>query len=95
MNTFEEKKIEPICKSKYYWEMYCIEPKKLSGCGLKLGKIEENNSDILDGLCLECFREMIDQTHVWYDKKSYEQSMKILKHAKFPFFNTLKEHKFQ
>ena len=53
-------------------------------CGHAVGSVEEDNADVLDGLCLECFREMTDQTSSWYDKKSYEQSMKILKRAKFP-----------
>jgi|TARA_B110000263_G_C15240513_1_gene479176 hypothetical protein len=58
--------------------MYCRD------CGFAVGSVEEDNADVLDGLCLECFREMTDQTSSWYDKKSYEQSMKILKRAKFP-----------
>ena len=58
--------------------MYCRD------CGHAVGSVEEDNADVLDGLCLECFREMTDQTSSWYDKKSYEQSMKILKRAKFP-----------
>ena len=37
-------------------------------CGLFLGSIEEDYADVLDGMCLNCFRELIDQTDVWYDK---------------------------
>ena len=38
-----------------------------TGCGLFLGKIEEEYADMLGGMCLKCFRELTDQTHVWYD----------------------------
>ena len=38
-----------------------------TGCGLFLGKIEEEYGDMLGGMCLKCFRELTDQTHVWYD----------------------------
>ena len=37
-------------------------------CGLFLGSIEEDCADVLDGMCLNCFRELIGQTDVWYDK---------------------------
>ena len=30
-------------------------------CGLFLGSIEEDCADVLDGMCLECFRKMTDQ----------------------------------
>ena len=30
-------------------------------CGLYLGRIEENNADVLDGMCLECFSEVTEQ----------------------------------
>ena len=36
-------------------------------CGLYLGSTEEDFADVLDGMCLKCFRELIDQTHSWYD----------------------------
>ena len=36
-------------------------------CGLYLGSTEEDFADVLDGMCLKCFRELIDQTHYWYD----------------------------
>ena len=38
-----------------------------TGCGLFLGKIEEEYADMLGGMCLKGFRELTDQTHVWYD----------------------------
>ena len=36
-------------------------------CGLYLGSTEEDFADVLDGMCLKCFRESIDQTDTWYD----------------------------
>ena len=36
-------------------------------CELYLGSTEEDFADVLDGMCLKCFRELIDQTHSWYD----------------------------
>ncbi len=36
-------------------------------CSLYLGSIEEDYADVLDGLCLKCFRELIGQTDIWYD----------------------------
>ena len=47
-----------------------------TGCGLYLGKIEEEYADMLGGMCLKCFRELIGQTDVWYDKPP---ATKILK----------------
>ena len=38
-----------------------------TGCGLSLGRTEESNADLLDGMCLKCFRELTDQTAYWYD----------------------------
>ena len=36
-------------------------------CSLYLGSIEEDHADILDGMCLKCFREQTEQTSTWYD----------------------------
>jgi hypothetical protein len=36
-------------------------------CNLYLGGTEEDFADILDGMCLKCFRESIGQTDIWYD----------------------------
>ena len=36
-------------------------------CNLFLGGKEEDFADILDGMCLKCFRELIGQTDIWYD----------------------------
>ena len=47
-----------------------------TGCGLYLGKIEEEYGDMLSGMCLGCFRELIGQTDVWYDRPP---ATKILK----------------
>ena len=47
-----------------------------TGCGLSLGKIEEEYGDMLGRMCLKCFRELIGQTDVWYDKPP---ATKILK----------------
>jgi len=33
-------------------------------CGLYIGRIEEKNADVLDGMCLECFSEVTDQEGV-------------------------------
>ena len=38
-----------------------------TGCGLFLGSTEQEYADMLDGMCLKCFRELIGQTHYWYD----------------------------
>ena len=56
--------------------MYCTE------CNLAMGDIEVDYADVLDGLCLKCFREITDQTSSWYDFKSYEQCMKIRQRMK-------------
>jgi len=45
-------------------------------CNLYLGSTEEDFADVLDGMCLKCFRELIGQTDVWYDKPP---ATKILK----------------
>ena len=36
-------------------------------CNLYLGSTEEDFADMLDGMCLKCFRELIGQTAYWYD----------------------------
>jgi len=36
-------------------------------CSLYLGGPEEDYADILDGMCLKCFREQTKQTDTWYD----------------------------
>jgi hypothetical protein len=36
-------------------------------CSLYLGSTEEDYADILDGMCLKCFREQTKQTDAWYD----------------------------
>ena len=45
-------------------------------CGLYLGSTEEDSADVLDGMCLQCFRKETEQTDIWYDiphasKKEY------------------------
>ena len=37
-------------------------------CGLYLGSDEEDYADMLGGMCFICFRKLIGQTDVWYDK---------------------------
>ena len=52
-------------------------------CSLAMGDIEVYNGDVLGGLCLKCFREMIGQEDSYYDKfpsyRSYEYCQKIRK----------------
>ena len=36
-------------------------------CNLYLGSTEEDFADVLDGMCLKCFRELIGQTDIWYE----------------------------
>ena len=36
-------------------------------CGLYLGSTEEDFADVLDGMCLQCFRKETGQTDIWYD----------------------------
>ena len=52
-------------------------------CSLAMGDIEVDNGDVLGGLCLKCFREMIGQEDSYYDKfpsyRSYEYCQKIRK----------------
>jgi hypothetical protein len=36
-------------------------------CGLYLGSTEEDSADVLDGMCLQCFRKETEQTDIWYD----------------------------
>ena len=38
-----------------------------TGCGLFLGKTEQEYGDMMGGMCIKCFRELTDQTHAWYD----------------------------
>ena len=45
--------------------MHCVQ------CSMAMGDVEVDNADILDGLCLKCFREMTEQTDSWYDIPSY------------------------
>ena len=56
--------------------MHCVQ------CSMAMGDVEVDNADILDGLCLKCFREMTEQTDSWYDipsYRSYEYCQKIRK----------------
>ena len=56
--------------------MHCVQ------CSMAMGDVEVDNADILDGLCLKCFREMTEQTDSWYDipsYMSYEYCQKIRK----------------
>jgi hypothetical protein len=41
-------------------------------CSLYLGSDEEDYADVLDGMCFSCFRKLIGQTDVWYDKPPTE-----------------------
>ena len=45
-------------------------------CSLYLGSTEEDYADILDGMCLKCFREMTGQTHPWYDMPPAKKATK-------------------
>ena len=36
-------------------------------CGLYLGSTEEDFADVLDGMCLQCFRKETEQTAIWHD----------------------------
>ena len=38
-----------------------------TACGLFLGSPEQEYADMLGGMCLNCFRELTDQTAYWYD----------------------------
>ena len=42
-------------------------PVSCPGCELYIGKREEDLSDVLDGMCLKCFRKQTNQTADWYD----------------------------
>ena len=57
--------------------LHCVQ------CSLAMGDIEVDNGDVLGGLCLKCFREMIGQEDSYYDKfpsyRSYEYCQKIRK----------------
>ena len=57
--------------------MHCVQ------CSLAMGDVEVDNGDVLGGLCLKCFREMIGQEDSYYDKfpsyRSYEYCQKIRK----------------
>ena len=56
--------------------MHCVQ------CSMAMGDVEVDNADILDGLCLKCFREITEQTDSWYDipsYMSYENCQKIRK----------------
>ena len=57
--------------------VYCRE------CSLAVGSVEEDFAELLDGLCIKCFRELIGQDDSYYDKfpsyRSYEYCQKIRK----------------
>ena len=57
--------------------LHCVQ------CSLAMGDIEVDNGDVLGGLCLKCFREVIGQEDSYYDKfpsyRSYEYCQKIRK----------------
>ena len=57
--------------------MHCVQ------CSLAMGDVEVDNGDVLGGLCLKCFRDMIGQEDSYYDKfpsyRSYEYCQKIRK----------------
>ena len=57
--------------------MYCRE------CSLAVGADEEDFADLLDGLCIKCFQELIGQDDSYYEKfpsyRSYEYCQKIRK----------------
>ena len=60
--------------------MYCRD------CGLAVGSVEEDNADVLDGLCIKCFAEATEQTESLNDKipnyRSYEYCQKIRERMK-------------
>ena len=51
-------------------------------CSLYLGSTEEDNADILDGMCLKCFREQTEQTSTWYDIPPVLKSAKDVKNER-------------
>ena len=51
-------------------------------CDLYLGSIEEDNADILGGMCLNCFREQTEQTGTWYDIPPVLKSAKDVKNER-------------
>ena len=59
------------------FHMHCVQ------CSLAMGDVEVDNGDVLGGLCLKCFRELIGQEDSYYDKfpsyRSYEYCQKIRK----------------
>ena len=51
-------------------------------CDLYLGSIEEDNADILGGMCLNCFRKQTEQTSTWYDIPPVLKSAKDVKNER-------------
>ena len=48
-------------------------------CGLYLGDTEEDYADVLGGTCLKCFRELIEQTDIWYDTPpTYQKKLGVV-----------------
>ena len=48
-------------------------------CGLYLGDTEEDYADVLGGTCLKCFRELIEQTVIWYDTPpTYQKKLGVV-----------------
>ena len=48
-------------------------------CGLYLGSTEEDYADVLGGTCLKCFRELIEQTDIWYDTPpTYQKKLGVV-----------------
>ena len=49
-------------------------------CGLYLGSTEDDSADVLDGMCLQCFRTETEQTDIWYDipHASKKEDVKLL-----------------
>ena len=72
----------PISQSSYKIEIIPIHM-QCTQCSLLMGDIEVDNADVLGGLCLKCFRELIGQDDSYYDKfpsyMSYEYCQKIRK----------------
>ena len=51
-------------------------------CDLYLGSTEEDNADILGGMCLNCFRKQTEQTDIWYDIPPVLKSAKDVKNER-------------
>ena len=69
------RKVPAVIVGEFAWKNQLLKDLKpiymeCQNCKLYLGDSEVDLADVLDGVCLKCFRELTNQTHPWYDTPS-------------------------